>query len=131
MRTQQNWAAPILRDANYNVVAPGTALVPNSTYYITLQALAPIASDNNGNPILNIIYLQSADGLTASSVPKSLDTGPNNGNWQATFTVTTVGADDLPERIYIGFRGVTGETIPNYPYVQYTNTRPIVQRFLP
>ncbi len=64
MRSVPNWANPILRNASYNIVAPGTPLVPNSTYYITLQALAPIPLNADGSNALNIIYLQSADGLT-------------------------------------------------------------------
>lgn len=132
VRTQANWATPVLKDANRNVVAPGTPLTPSTVYYISLQALPPIASDNNGNPVLNVLYIQVADGLDPSTIPNGIDVPvPGGRGYQGDVYVKTDVASNLPAQIYIRYRGETGEPIPNYPFTQYTLTNPSKQAFLP
>jgi hypothetical protein len=132
VRTQNAWARPILK-LNGNVVPPGSALLPDTRYSVTLEALAPIASNNSGQPVLYTLYIQDGDGFVATSgsgVGFGVDV-PSGGSYQGTITFVTNSAADLPPQIYIRYRGLTFETDPTTNNAVGTPTVRIQQALLP
>jgi hypothetical protein len=134
VRTQNAWARPILK-LNGNVVPPGSTLLPDTRYAVTLQALSPIASDNNGTPVLNVLYIQDGDGFvpsTSSGIPFGVDVPvPGGRGYAGDVYLTTNSAADLPPQIYIRYRGVTFENDPTTNTSVGTPTIRIQQALLP
>ncbi len=132
VRDQANWARPILKNLDGSVVAPGTQLQPNTSYYISLEALPPIASDNQGRPVLNVIYIQDGDGFAPGSLPNGKDVPvPGGRGYQGDIFITTDNAANLTPQLYIRYRGATYEIDPNTGFAEGTPTRQIRQALIP
>jgi hypothetical protein len=134
VRTQNAWARPILK-LNGTAVPAGTTLLPNTNYTVSLQALPPIASDNLGNPVLNILYIQDGDGFvpsTAGGYSPGVDVPvPGGRGYQGDIVITTNDQANLPPQIYIRYRGVTFEIDPATNIARGTPTIRIQQALLP
>lgn len=134
IRTQNAWAQPILK-LNGVPVPAGTALLPNTNYTVSLQALPPIASDDAGNPVLNVLYIQEGDGYlpsTAGGLSPGVDVPvPGGRGYQGDVSITTNDDADLPPQIYIRYRGVTYEIDPATNIARGTPTIRIQQKLLP
>lgn len=134
VRTQGAWATPVLK-LNGNPVPAGATLLPNTRYTVSLQALPPIASDDSGRPVLNVIYIQDGDGFvpsTAGGFSPGVDVPvPNGRGYQGDISITTNDQADLPPQLYIRYRGVTYEIDPATNIARGTPTVRIQQRLLP
>jgi hypothetical protein len=132
VRTQNTWSRPFLT-LNGAVVPPGSALLPDTRYGVVLEALPPIAADNNGQPVLYMLYIQDGDGFVATSgsgIGFGVDV-PSANSYKGTVTFVTNSAADLPPQIYIRYRGVTYETNPATNTLVGTPTTRIQQALLP
>jgi hypothetical protein len=136
VRTQNTWTRPFLT-LNGNVVQPGATLLPDTKYGVVLEALPPIATDNTGQPILGVLYIQDGDGFVGSSgsgiafgadVPLPAGT---DKRYQRTIYITTNSAADLPPQIYVRYRGITYENDAVTNFTVGTPTVRIQQALVP
>jgi hypothetical protein len=134
VRTQNTWSRPFLVTLNGTVVPPGSALLPDTRYGVVLEALPPIAADNNGQPILSVLAIQDGDGFVDSNSSGFLGVDvplPAGRRYQRTIYITTNSAADLPPQIYVRYRGITFEDDPVTNASVATPTIRIQQALLP